>query len=129
MSLNTGSSIKQKKYDTKNINNAKNQHTINTLKQSRNKWKTVKNINKNNKQHPPNKIKYNNEIITSPKTISNIANNYFKDKIIKIRNLMDKPKYNPINLLSKLIKPIKYNTKIKPITRKQTLKLIDKLNI
>ena len=129
MSLNTGSSINIKKYDSKNINNAKKQHTINTLKQSRNKWKTVKNINKNNKQHPPNKIKYNNEIITSPKTISNIANNYFKDKIIKIRNLMDKPKYNPINLLSKLIKPIKYNTKIKPITRKQTLKLIDKLNI
>ena len=40
---------------------------------------------------------------------------------------MDKPKYNPINLLSKLIKPIKYNMEIKPITRKQTLKLIDKL--
>ena len=39
---------------------------------------------------------------------------------------MDKPKYNPINLLSKLIKPMKYNTEIKPITRKQTLKLIDK---
>ena len=52
VSLNTGSGIKTKKYDTKNINNAKNQHTINTLKQSRNKWKTVKNINKNNKQHP-----------------------------------------------------------------------------
>ena len=40
---------------------------------------------------------------------------------------MKKPKYNPINLLSKLIKPIKYNMEIKPITRKQTLKLIDKL--
>ena len=35
---------------------------------------------------------------------------------------MDKPKYNPINLLSKLIKPIKYNTEIKPSNQKTNIK-------
>ena len=73
----------------------------------------LKNINNNNKQCPPSKISFKNEIITSPKQISNIANQYFKNKIIKIRQNLSTSKYNPIYLLNKLIKPNQYNMNIK----------------
>ena len=49
------SSIKPKKYNTKNGNNAKTQH-----------GKQEKYINKIISKTPPNKVKYNNEIKTSP---------------------------------------------------------------
>ena len=55
VSLNPGSSIKPKKYNTKNGNNAKTQH-----------GKQEKYINKIISKTPPNKIKYNNETKTSP---------------------------------------------------------------
>ena len=49
------------------------------------KWKTIKEINKSNKQQPPSKLIYIIRNVTSPIEISNIACNYFKDKILKIR--------------------------------------------
>ena len=61
VSLNTGSSIKPKKYNTKNGNNAKTQH-----------GKQEKYINKIISKTPPNEIKYNNELATLQIIISQI---------------------------------------------------------
>ena len=97
------------------------------MTKTNNKWKTIKELNKTNKQQPPSKLVYKNRIVTSPIEISNIACNYFKDKINKIREGFNTTKYGPMQILNRLIPPVQQTMGIKKITRKQTLKLIDRL--
>ena len=49
-------------------------------------WQTVKDMTNSHKQYPPRLIKYNNNVITKLKEITNIANNYFINKIHNIRS-------------------------------------------
>ena len=65
----------------KNIKIEKKNYITEKLGHNRNKWKMIKEINGNNKTCPPSEIQKGNETITSPKSIANLANNYFIDKI------------------------------------------------
>ena len=64
----------------KKIKEAKTNYYKEKFENNNNKWKTLKNINNTNKQTPPNIINNNGKLISSPKLIANIANNYFIEK-------------------------------------------------
>ena len=85
-------------------------------------------MNKTNNQQPPSKITYDNKVITSPRSIANISNNYFIQKVEKIRNIFTQSKFYPIKILNKLIPPINNNMIFPLITNEKTLKLIDRLS-
>ena len=71
-------------------------------------WRTVRNITNNTKMIPPRIISYNNSIITSIKTIANIANEYFIRKIDIIRSkFTDNIKVSPMDILRALIPEVK----------------------
>merc|ERR1712030_20240 len=69
--------INKRNTTQKIINKAKKQYTTYRLGQTNNKWRTIKNMNNTNKIQPPNKLKHNNTIITSPKQLCTIANEFF----------------------------------------------------
>ena len=48
-------------------------------------WNTVKNLSQKNKQTPPRCIVFDNQKVTSLKNIANISNQFFIDKILKLR--------------------------------------------
>ena len=48
-------------------------------------WGTFKNLTNTNKQVPPRVILHNGNLVTSVKKIVNIANEFFIEKICKIR--------------------------------------------
>ena len=67
-------------------------------------WQTVKNITNVSKQNPPRILTHNNQVITKLKLITNIANNYFHNKISTIRSKFTTNKYVlPIQILQFLI--------------------------
>merc|ERR1712240_2833 len=53
--------------------------------QSKIMWGTLKNLTNTNKQVPPRVILHNRNLVTSVEKIVNIANEYFVEKISKIR--------------------------------------------
>ena len=111
----------------KKIKEAKTNYYKEKFENNNNKWKTLKNINNTNKQTPPNIINNNGKLISSPKLIANIANNYFIEKIKQIRNKFITDNANPINILETLIKKPKTIFNLQLITIKKTKKLIKKL--
>ena len=78
-------------------------------------------------QHPPNKIIFNNNIITSPVKICNIAVRHFVNKISNIREKFNKPKFDPIDILKNLVPKCNNKMKFPKITKNKTLKIIDNL--
>ena len=112
---------------SKIIDKAKSTYCKNNFKNKNKQWKFIKNFNNSNKQQIPNNITHNNKQITSPRELANIANNYFIDKIIKIRNAFTPSTTDPIEILSKLIPRNNNSLVIPEITLKQTIDLINKL--
>ena len=67
-------------------------------------WQTLKNITNISKKNPPRIHTHNNQVITKLKLITNIANNYFHNKISTIRSKFTPNKYVlPIQILQFLI--------------------------
>ena len=89
-------------------------------------WKFLKQFNKNEKQQVPNNITFNNKHVTSPKEIAKIANNFFIDKIIQIRNGFTTSEVNPIDILSSLIPRCTNEFELPFITIEETKQLIKK---
>merc|ERR1712240_403560 len=111
----------------KNINKIKQDYLKNKFIETNDRWKMIKDYNGNNRTHPPSCIIHNGHSITSPKEISNIALNFFVEKVTKIRESFSKNPVGPIQLLSSLI-PRNNNKFILPETNiKEMIKLISKL--
>ena len=111
----------------KNIDLKKSQYIENKFKNKSTQWKFVKQLNGVNKQQIPNNITFGGKQITSPKEIAKIANNYFIDKILKIRENFKITDVDPIHILSALIPRTSNNFIIPPITVQQTQNIIKKL--
>ena len=80
----------------KNIDFHKSQYIENKLKNKSTQWKFVKQFNGVNKQQIPNNITFKGKQVTSPKEIAKIANNFFVDKFLKIRENFTKTDVDPI---------------------------------
>ena len=111
----------------KQIRKLKKEYIRKKFKQQNNKYKFIKQFNNTNKQQVPSAIIHNNLKITSPKKIAEIANNFFVDKIEKIKQNFTYSSVKPIDIL-KILKPRTENKLVIPnITLKETIKLINKL--
>ena len=66
----------------------------------------------------------NNNLITSPKDMANTANNFFIQKIEKIRNNFTNEMVSPMDIVKKLIPRVEDNFEIPLITVRQTINLI-----
>ena len=83
-------------------------------------WKFLRKFNNKNNQQIQNNISHNGKQVTSPKEIANIANNFFVNKIIQIREKFTNFNIDPIELLESLIPRNKNEFKIPKITIAQT---------
>ena len=87
----------------------------------------MKTYNKTNKQVVPSNITYNNKQVTSPKTIAEICNNFFVQKVKNIRSIFYYNRVCPLEMLSKIRPRVDNDLVIPMITIAETKKLIDKL--
>ena len=83
---------------------------------SRDKWKFVNKFNGNTKQAPPDKLLVDNEIITSPKSLAKLTNEYFINKINNLRKTFTWSPVRPMEILNILIPRCKNTFIIPPIT-------------
>ena len=93
----------------------------------RDKWKCLKETNSNKRLGPPSTLINKGQTITSPKKMAQIANNFFIEKIQKIRDNITAYEIDPIEILISLIPRVKDNFKLKLLTKEDIYKLIDKL--
>ena len=85
--------------------------------QSKIMWETFKNLTNSNKQVPPRVISYNGNMVTSIKKIVNIANEFFIEKIQKIRESFSvNVNISAIEILQKLVPKCQNNFEIKMAT-------------
>ena len=108
----------------KHIKTLKKEHIRKQFKEANNKYKYLKNYNKSNKQNVPNIINDNNIKVTSPKKLSEIANNFFINKINKIKSTFTKTQITPIQILSKLRPRVNEKLEIPPIKQSEMIKII-----
>ena len=66
-------------------------------------WQNVKNLSNNKKSGTPQMISHNNKIITSPKAIANIANKFYIDKIINLKNKFTNLTFDPLTFVKNLL--------------------------
>ena len=109
----------------KEIKNLKSKYLKSKLTQKNNNWKFLKQYNKQEKCSPPMSIVINGNNMTSPKEIANISNNYFIQKIEKIRNEFFNDIVSPMEIVNKLIPRVEENLDIPLISIKQTIQLIN----
>ena len=91
-------------------------------------WQNVKNLSDTKKSGTPQMISHDNKIITSPKVIANIANKFYIDKIINLRNKFTNLTFDPLTFVKNLL-PRNRNEFTIPILKiEDTTKLIKKAN-
>ena len=94
---------------------------------SNDQWKTLKTETNTKQITTPNSITHNNETISSPLKIAEIANNFYINKINSIRQNFNNNNCDPITILNKLI-PRKINIfKLPYITNNETMQIIKKI--
>ena len=71
-------------HDVNNYYN--NNNDSNNIYSDRKMWQNVKKLTNKCRQIPPRIIKHNDNVMTSIRKITNIANKYFKYKILNIRS-------------------------------------------
>ena len=91
-----------------------------------NKWKIVKCYNGTIKQAPPDRILVGNNKTTSPRSLTNITNKYFIDKINEIRRGFTWSQVKPKEILNELIPKFNIQFNLSPITLPELLKNIIK---
>ena len=90
-------------------------------------WGTFKNLTNTNKQVPPRVILYNGNLVTSIKKIVNIANEFFIEKISKIRESFPvNENISSLEILQKLIPKCQNQFKIKMATLEDIERIIKK---
>ena len=85
------------------IKNKKKEYLEGKFGHLKDSWKFIKKFNAVKVQSPPDKIESDNKIITRPKQLAELSNQYFIDKINKIRSTFTWSPLGPIDILSKLI--------------------------
>ena len=111
----------------KHIKTLKKEHIKKQFKETNNKYKYLKNYNKTNKQTVPHIINDNNVKVTSPKKNSEIANNFFIDKVNKIKAMFTITQITPMQILSKLRPRVNEKLEIPPIELSDMIKIINSL--
>ena len=87
-------------------------------------WQNVKNLSDTKKSGTPQMVSHDNKIITSPKVIANIANKFYIDKIINLRNKFTNLTFDPLTFVKNLL-PRNDNVFTIPILKiEDTTKLI-----
>ena len=84
------SNVNNNDWDQDNTNNDYCDYTDTTNKDKysdRQMWKTIKDITNNNRRKPPRHILINNKMTTSLDKICNFSNQFFIDKIKKLRDI------------------------------------------
>ena len=85
------------------IRNDEKEYHTKKLKEP-NKWHTAKKILNIQPPQPPTKIIHKNVIVTQPKEISEILNNFYIEKPNILRKQIDKAKVDPLINYIKLVK-------------------------
>ena len=88
------------------------------------KLSQINSLIKNNLQFTPTKLVHNGKVITKPIDMANIANDYFTNKIHKIRDNFKNENRDPLDILKALIPRGKNELVIPLITMVQTKKLL-----
>ena len=113
---------------SKDIMKAKEIYLKSRLDNFRNGWREVKNFNGLEKSVTPTRIGYQGRVITSPKEIANIANDFYISKVIELSAALNHEQRDPIALLSRIIPRREDNIfKLKFISMRETFHLIKKL--
>ena len=96
--------------------------------QSKIMWGTFKNLTNTNKQVPPRVILHNGNLVTSVKKIVNIANEFFIDKISKIRESFPvNTSISALKILQNLVPKCKNQFVIKMATLEDIERIVKKL--
>merc|ERR1712240_204076 len=96
--------------------------------QSKIMWGTFKDLTNTNKQVPPRVISHNGNLVTSVKKIVNIANEYFIEKICKIReSFLVKVNISPLEILQRLVPKCQNQFDIKMATIEDIERIVKKL--
>ena len=91
-------------------------------------WGTFKDLSNTNKQIPPRLILHNGNLVTSIKKIVNIANDFFIDKICKIRESFPiNHNISPLEILMNLVPKNKNEFRIKMATIGDIQRIIKKM--
>ena len=113
----------------KKIDEAKTIFLKNKLGHPSKGWKVLNEFKGNSKAHPPSKLLHKNKLISSPKAIADIQNQFYVKKIKEIRKSFSKSDISPIKILEKLRPRVKNKLHIPPITISKTIKIIKKLKM
>merc|ERR1712240_51393 len=93
-------------------------------------WSTFKNLTNTNKQVPPRGILHNGNLVTSVKKIVNIANEFFIEKIHKIRESFPvNENISPMEILQRLVAKCQNQFDIKMATIENIQRIIKKLKL
>ena len=96
--------------------------------QSKVMWGTFKNLTNTSKQAPPRVIIYNGNLVTSVKKIVNIANEFFVEKVRKIRESFPVNfNISAIEILQKLVPKCQNQFQIKMATMEDIERILKKL--
>ena len=96
--------------------------------QSKIMWGTFKDLTNMNKQLPPRIILHDGNLVTSIKKIVNIANEFFVEKIRKIRESFPANKYiSALEILQNLVPKCQNEFKIKMATITDIQRIIKKI--
>ena len=91
-------------------------------------WGTFKDLTNTNKQVPPRIILHDGNLVTSIKKIVNIANEFFVEKIWKIRESFPANKYiSALEILQNLVPKCQNEFKIKMATIADIERIIKKI--
>ena len=90
-------------------------------------WIFLQNFTNKSKQNPPNSITIQGINYTSPKVLANLCNDFFIEKISKIRNNFTNSLVDPLKILEFLIPRNPNSFQIQPITVEKTKAIIKKL--
>ena len=88
------------------------------------KWQLIKELNGNCKKNSPDSILHNGTEHTSPKQIAQLANEFFINKILKIRETFTPHKVTPLEILSLTFPRNTEKFNLPLITPSETLTLI-----
>ena len=109
------------------MNKQKTKYIKDKMVDTKNNWKFLKQYNKCKKSRPPDRLNCNGKMLSSPKELANIANNFFISKIEKIRRGFTPDEITPIEILEKLVPKNPNSFQIPMITIQQTIEIIDKI--
>ena len=87
-------------------------------------WKTVKSWLSWGRSGPPTQLVVDGELLSKPSVLSNTMNNFFLDKIKKLRSTIHPPKSDPLKKLKEAMKHKQCSFKLKQTNVQEVVKVI-----